>query len=338
MTRWSPVVFLLSFFFFSCNSSDNDPDVSDVKIELKTERFERELFALDSSNFTAGLDQLQAKYPEFGENYIYSILGADPLWNRDTVSMYVRKFTQFYQNVYDSSELVFKDFVPYEKEIKHGLQYLKHYFPNYAVPKKIVTYIGPLDGIGVAAGDDIICVGLHLHLGANFSLYRSALVREIYPEYLSTRFGPDYISVDCFKLLLNNLYPEKMDDRALVLQMVEKGKRLYLLSKILPDKEEYKLIGYAVEQLKAAYQNEDKIWNLFVQNNFLRTTDYNIIKNFIGEGPKTQELGEGSPGNIGSFTGWQIVKKYMQKNSKITLAELMSTDAEVIFQAAKYKP
>ncbi len=338
MARCITVFFLMSFFFISCNNDNKNPDVSDINVELETKRFERELFALDSANFTAQLDQLQAKYPAFGENYIYSILGADPMWNADTVSMYVQKFTQFYRSVYDSSELVFKNFDPYEKEIKNGFQYLKHYFPNYVVPRSIVTYIGPLDGIGVAAGDDILCVGLHLHLGANFSLYRSALVREIYPEYVSDRFAPDYISVDCFKLVMNNLYPEKMDDGALVLQMVEKGKRLYFLSKILPDKEEFKLIGYTSGQLKAAYENEDKIWNLFVQNNFLRTTDNNIIKNYIGEGPKTQELGEGSPGNIGSFAGWQIVKKYMQKNEKISLPELMTMDAEAIFQAAKYKP
>ena len=71
---------------------------------------------------------------------------------------------------------------------------------------------------------------------------------------------------------------------------------------------------------------------------FYRTIDNNIIKNYIGEGPKTQELGEASPGNIGSFAGWQIVKKFMLKNPKFTLTELMAADTETIFQQAKYKP
>jgi uncharacterized protein YjaZ len=53
---------------------------------------------------------------------------------------------------------------------------------------------------------------------------------------------------------------------------------------------------------------------------------------------KNTGTGEASPGNIGSFAGWQIVKKYMQKNEKISLQELMLTDAETIFQSAKYKP
>jgi hypothetical protein len=240
--------------------------------------------------------------------------------------------------MYDTAQIVFKDFSPYEKEIKKGLQFVKHYFPAYKDRKRIITYIGPLDGYGDILTDDDILVGLQHHLGKNFSLYKSTLVQETYPEYISNRFEPDYIAVNCMKNIVNDLYPEKMDDKPLVLQMVEKGKRLYILSKLLPKTEEYKLIGYTEEQLKAVYEHESAVWDLFVQNNFLQTIDNNIIKNYIGEGPKTQELGEASPGNIGSFAGWQIVKKFMQKNPEYSLQKLMGTDAELIFQQAKYKP
>jgi uncharacterized protein YjaZ len=113
---------------------------------------------------------------------------------------------------------------------------------------------------------------------------------------------------------------------------------LYLLSKLLPYSEEYKLIGYTEKQLKDCYEHEAAIWDLFVQNNFLQTIDNNLIKNYVGEGPKTQELGEASPGNIGSFAGWQIVKKYMEKNPKVKLQQMMTTDAETIFRESKYKP
>ena len=90
--------------------------------------------------------------------------------------------------------------------------------------------------------------------------------------------------------------------------------------------------------MKSCYKNEAVIWELFVQNDLLQSIDNNIIKNYVGEGPKTQELGEDSPGNIGSFVGWQIVKKYMDKNPSISLPQLMKTPAEELFQKAKYKP
>jgi uncharacterized protein YjaZ len=120
--------------------------------------------------------------------------------------------------------------------------------------------------------------------------------------------------------------------------MVEKGKRLYLLSSFLPTTEQYKLIGYTQEQLKDCNAHEAVIWDLFIKNSFLQITDKSIIKNYIDEGPKTQELGEGAPGNIGSYAGWQIVKKYMQKKPSTTLQELMNLDTDIIFQEAKYKP
>lgn len=301
-------------------------------------RFEQDLFALDTTNFTQNLDLILAKYPSFGENFLATILNADPKWSADSTADYVQGFITAYKQVYDTSQRVFKDFTVYEKEIKQGLQFVKHYFPKYKERKKLITYIGPIDGYGDILSDDAIMIGLQQHLGKHFLLYRSSFVQETYPEYISSRFEPGYIAINCMKIVMNDLYPEKMEEKPLVQQMVEKGKRLYILSKLLPKAEEYKLIGYSEEQLKAVYKHEKSVWDLFVQNNFLRTIDNNIIKNYIGESPKTQELGEASPGNIGSFAGWQIVKKFMQKNPEYALQKLMDTDAELIFQQAKYKP
>ena len=138
--------------------------------------------------------------------------------------------------------------------------------------------------------------------------------------------------------IINDLFPPAEDDKPLVNQMVEKGKRLYLLSRLVPDAEEYQLIGYSRKQLDDGYSHEAVIWNLFIKNSYLQVTDKNIIKNYLGEGPKTPELGEGAPGNIGSFAGWQIVKKYMAGRQATGLAQLMETDAEQVFQQARYKP
>jgi hypothetical protein len=329
---------IVSSILFSCNSGDKTPDVSGIKVQLSTQHFEKELFNLDTAAYGANLEKLIGRYPSFGENFISTVLGADPQWNNDSVALYVKGFTQAYQKVYDTASLVFKNFAPYEAEIKKGLQFVKHYFPAYKIPDKIITYIGPLNGYGDILADDALIVGLHLHLGKNYSLYHSELVQQTYPDYISRRFEPGYITANCMKNIVMDMYPEKLEEKTLVQQMVEKGKRLYLLSKFAPATEEEKLIGYTKEQLTEAYKHEKNIWDLFVQNNLLQTNDENVIKNYIGESPKTQELGDASPGNVGSFAGWQIVKKYMEKNPEVTLQKLMITDNDAIFQAAKYKP
>lgn len=335
--RFLSMVVVGAAMLSSCNSTKT-PDVSGIKIELSTQRFEKDFFAIDSNNVQSQIGAVLAKYPSFGGSFLNTILNVDPKWTGDTAAAYLKGFISSYKPVFDTSQKVFGDFSPYEKQVKKALQYVRYYFPQYKVPTKIITYIGPLDGYGDILDADMLVVGLHQHLGKNFSLYSSAWVRETYPDYITARFEPGYIPVNCMKNIVSDLYPEKMEDASLVVQMVEKGKRLYLLQKLLPETKEYMLIGYTEKQWTESREREALIWDLFVQNNFLQTTDYNIIKNYIGEGPKTQELGEASPGNIGSFCGWQIVNKYMDKFPDTKLDGLMAMSAETLFQQAKYKP
>ncbi len=329
--------FVLTVLIFSC-SNKNVPDVSGIKINLSARHFEKDFFGLDTNNITPGLDKLIASYPGFGENFMFTILGTDAKWPADSVAIYTKGFIAYNRNVYDTAKKLFSDFSVYENQIKKGLQFVKYYFPYYKLPTKIITYIGPTDGYGDILDDDMLIVGLHAHLGKDFPLYKTPAVQETYPAYISNRFTADYIAINCLKNISLDLFPEKADDKTLLVQMVEKGKRLFLLSKFLPETDEYKLIGYTKQQMADVYAHEAAVWNMFTQNNFLQTADNNLAKNYVNEGPKTQELGEGAPGNIGSFAGWQIVKKYAKKNASVSLDQLMKTDAEIIFAEAKYKP
>jgi hypothetical protein len=330
--------FIVLTLLISCNSNSDTPDVSNIKIDLPVERFEKDFFALDSSQMQAGFDKLQKQYPTFSNIYFAHILNADPRWTNDSLYNYSYGFIDSYKFVFDSVNNVFKDFAPYKKELEKGMQYVKYYFPDYDAPSKIITYIGPLDGYGDILDEDALIVGLQHHLGADFSGYQMPWVVQTYPTYISNRFIPATISVNAFKNIVLDMYPENSEDKSLLIQMVEKGKRLFLLNHFLPFKEDFLLIGYTKEQFEESKKHENVIWDLFIQNNFLQTIDINIIKNYIGESPKTQVLGESAPGNIGSFTGWQIVKKYMEKFPKTTVKQLMEMNPETLFEKTKYKP
>lgn len=329
---------ILLAVLFSCNNQHKIPDVSNVKVTLTTQRFEQSFFSIDTNQIIPQVDALIAKYPSFGENFMGTILGLDPKWSADTTALFLKQFIVFNKTVYDTSQKLFSDFSTYEAQIKKALQFVKYYYPQYKIPTKIITYIGPADGYGDILDEDVFYVGLHAHLGANFAMYKTGMVQEIYPDYITARFTPDYIVVNCMKNIVLDMYPEKNEDKRLLIQMIEKGKRLYLLNQFLPETPEHQLIGYTVAQLKDCYEHEAVIWNLFTQNNFLQTADNNLIKNYVSEGPKTAELGEKAPGNIGSFAGWQIVKKYMQNNTEVKLDSLMRMDCEKLYQATKYKP
>lgn len=330
-------LFFIIASLFACNNPAT-PDVSKIKIKLNVERFEEDFFNIDTTKAEAEIQNLQKKYPTFANIFLFKILNADPAWNADTANQYVLQFKKVYHPLFDSSEKIFKNFSEYSEQVAKSLKYVKYYFPEYHTPEKIITYIGPLDGYGDILGQNEIIVGLHHHLGSNFSLYKSSFLNETYPEYISRRFTPEFIPINAMKNIISDMFPQSYEDQSLIVQMVEEGKKLYLLQKFVPYAKEYNLIGYTESQLKESYGHEKVIWSLFTQNNLLQVKDINIVKNYIGESPRTIELGEAAPGNIGSFAGWQIVKKYVSENKNISPAELMQTSAEKIYNAARYKP
>ncbi len=124
----------------------------------------------------------------------------------------------------------------------------------------------------------------------------------------------------------------------MVEQMVQAGKRLYMLDQLLPETADTLKTGYTQKQLEGCYANERTIWSFFVQNDLLYVSDPSLIKDYMNDAPQTQAFGKESPGFIGQFCGWQIVKKWMAKNEKVSLEDLLKTDPKIIFQQAKYKP
>lgn len=331
---------------FACGDK-NTPDVSGIKVALKAERFDQDFFALDTNQLMPSLQQLGQQYPHFMTDYFQNIMGLPPFAdNGDQATQLLRQFIRDYQPVKEAVSKTFSSTRTVEAEVKKGLQYVKYYFPEYKTPERLIFYIGPMDAIYQASlgsyGDAItaggLAVGLQLHLGKDFSLYTSEMGRALYPAYISRRFTPEYIPVNCMKNVIDDLYPEKIAGKTLVEQMVEKGKRLYVLDKLMPQTPDTLKIGYTAYQLDGCYKNEGRIWNFFLVNSLLMNNDPAMLKSYLGEAPNTPELGEGSPGFISLFTGWQIVKKYMAKNSDLKLSALLQTPAMDIYQQSKYKP
>jgi hypothetical protein len=324
---------------FSCGGDRNVPDVSAVKIDLQTQRFENDFFALDINNLSSSLQNLYKKYPVFFQDFVFNILALPA--NPDSsvaVENGIRSFIASYKPLKDIAAKAVPDLAKIEMEIKHGLQFVKHYFPAYKVPTKLITFIGPFNSYGNIITTDALGVGLQLYLGKNFSWYQSEAGQQLYPAYISRRFDDDYIPVNSLKTIVEDMYPNSSAGKPLVEQMVEAGKRLYLLDKLMPNTHDTLKTGYTKLQLEGANNNEALIWGFFLQNDLLYVNDPALTKDYMNDAPKTAVLGEGSPGFIGQFVGWKIVKKWMDKNEKTTPDELMKTDPRTIFEQSKYKP
>ena len=138
-----------------------------------------------------------------------------------------------------------------------------------------------------------------------------------------------------------DLFPELDQDKSLLSKMIYNGKLLYFMQQVQPNEADSTLMGYSEQQMKWANQFESDTWAYFLEQNLLFDTDYMKIQKYLAEAPFTPGLGtqNDSAPKLGVFIGWQIVKRYMDENKKITLKELMlEKDPQKILRLAKYHP
>jgi uncharacterized protein YjaZ len=115
---------------------------------------------------------------------------------------------------------------------------------------------------------------------------------------------------------------------------------LYLKDVLLPETSDAEKIGYTQEQITWCQENESYMWRYFMQEQLLYSTDSKLSTRFINTAPFSKfylEIDNESPGRVGTWIGWQIVRSFMNNND-VNLQQLLQMDPIEIFQNSKYKP
>jgi hypothetical protein len=339
------IICLFALALFSCKNDKNIPDVSGIKISLPVNRFDLSFRQIDTNNAVAGLDKLYQTNPEITTIFLNNILGLDSA----STLIGVKTFLRLNEKINNQTTTLFKNTDALQKEFEKAFQFVKYYFPSYKIPKSITTIVGPPDAMAKTMSNEstpdfitheTIGISLQFYLGKDNPLYKEEyFVQNVAPLYRSRRFSKEYICADAMKLVVADMFPDKSGGKPLIEQMVEKGKQWFLLDKLLPSTADSLKTGYTQQQLDWCNENEGLIWSNLVKNEDLQSLTPSVIQVYIGESPFTQGFPqEVSPGNIGQWIGWQIVKKYAEKNSKLKIEEIMNTPAVKIIEEAKYKP
>lgn len=330
------LIFFCVLTFFSCKQG-NKPDVSDIKLNIKIERFDQDLSAGRQKGIPQTDALLHKKYPIFYDDYIHRMVG-DPNYTGPQVLSTLFK-DQAYTDLNHDADSVFRNMEPAEKGLNQTFKYIRYYYPQARIPR----FIAFISGFAVQTpiGDNYMGIGLDMFLGKKSKFYR-AIVKSV-PLYMSARFTPDYIVPRITETYAREeLFPQRDENRSLLSKMVENGKILYFMDQVLDDKiPDSVKIGYTEKQLSWCKKYEGDIWAYFMENNLLFETDFQKIQMFLSEAPFTPGLGEKneSAPKLGLWIGWQLVRKYMAENPKVTLQQLMlEQDAQKILSAAKYKP
>jgi hypothetical protein len=340
----SRFIFIPLLLFFSCGHHDHIPDVSGIKVDLKLHRFDQDFFSIDSNQVEPGLEKMYRQYPGLTPLFLHSILGIS---DSASVNTSVKHFLHLAQPMKDSINDVFPNMDGILSSFQQAFRFVKYYFPGYSLPD-LATVTGPVDALAETENGyspdflrpGLLGISLQFYLGKNYSLYQDQFFMDnVAPTYRSRRFSKEYIIADGMSLIVSDLFPDSSRSQPLIERMVERGKRWYLLDKFLPETPDSIKTGYTGVQLEWCRSNEGLIWSELIRNGDLNSISPEVIQTYLSEGPFTQGFSqEYSPGNLGQWIGWQIVKKFAEKKGNPRPEVIMRTSAREILDEAKYKP
>jgi hypothetical protein len=323
---------LIGLALVGCSSPTQDPAQLGPTPRLNEIRFDSAFFAMDSLHFEADLAKLVQQYPQFSEDYFNRILMLSSKKESEKILAFYKAYLPIYQAT--SKIQAYKKASP---EIAAAFKRFHFYFPTYPLPKQIIYFIGPLETYGNVVTKDGLAIGLQLYMGAASSWYFSEQINTIYPTYISRHFAPEYIVVNSVQNILNDYDPLTLNGKQLIEQMIEIGKRQYILSQCLPNASDTLILGYTSNQLKAIEDNKGDIWTFLSSQNRLFSVDPSLTSAIINEAPYNDYFGEDIPGNVGKYIGYTIVKSWMKqqdKKLKNDLNQLLKTPAKTIFDQA----
>lgn len=332
----------LFFFIATIAASCKDKkevDVSGISLDLQIERFDQDFGKLQPGTFPSQVPSLRKRYGVFYHDYIQGILSIGPA---DDSSYFSNLRTVLanpdYQQLKHAVAEKFPTLKTQEEELTNAFKHVKYYYPEKKVPRLISFFSG--FSVQTPIGDNYIGIGLDMFLGANSPFYPA--LRQSIPLYISQRFTPENITPRVMEVFIReDLYPERDEDRSLLAKMVYNGKVLYCMDAFLPRMADSLKIGYTEAQLEWCQKNEANIWAYFLDVNLLYETDYLKIQKYLTEAPFTPGVGEGNESSpkLAVWTGWQIVKEYMDRNPQVTLKQLLEeSDPQKILAGSKYKP
>lgn len=314
-----PILLLFVLFsLVSCNrKSELEKTIDAIPVQVEIERFDKEYYEAPIED----LAKIKAKYP-----HLFPVHIPDSVWiekKQDTL------FTELYTEV----QKKFPNTDQLEKELTSLFKHIKYYFPNQRIPK-INTIIAEVDyHFKTFYTDSIALISLDLYLGKDHHFYeRDAYLEE---ELVPRQMMPDLVKSFAQRKIP---YPNQSD---FLSRIIYEGKILYLKDLLIPDFSDEEKINYSEEYLKWAYENEENVWRYFIDESMLYSTNPSLVTRFVNTAPFSKfylDIDNESPGRIGTWIGWQIVRAYAKNNSQISLDELLKKDANEIFKTSKYKP
>lgn len=310
-------IITLTLVFISCDKkSKEEKAVEAIPIELKVVRFDKLFFETPPQD----LEKLKKDFP-----YFFPKGTPDSVWLE-------KMQNPLWRELYTEVQKKYSNFEPVQKELGVLFKHIKYNFPQTKTPK-VITVISEMDyNKKVIYTDSLVIISLELYLGKEHKFYQ-------FPKYLKQNFEQNQILPDVVSSFsIQKISP--VSDKNLLSQMIYFGKQLYLKDVLLPEYNDAEKMGYTPEEIKWCEENESYMWRYFIENEMLYSDDQKLANRFINPAPFSKfylEIDNESPGRVGAWMGWQIVRSYI-KNNDVSLEQVLQLNAKELFEKSKYKP
>lgn len=310
----------------SCDrhSTRFDDDVSADRVPVEIDRFDKAVLELGRD--TAGLRELYGRYGEFFMNlYAYEVLS---LPNPSALPLFVNDSNV--NVIYAEAERQYADAADVEEELTGAFAHFRHYFPNKPVPEFRFHVSG--FNQNVILTDSIVSASIDLYLGADYEHYQGLVNRYELPLMDRSR-----LAFDMAYAWVSTEFPLRGYDR-LIDEMLGRGRLLYVMMVLFPEKSEAFILGYGDEQYEWAERYEANIWASMQEKKQLFSSDRLMISQMVNPAPFTQGFSQDSPGRLGEYIGLKIVQSLMEKNKHLSLQAMFGLGAEELLRLSRYRP
>ncbi len=335
------LISLLLFSFFSCKNKNTPVNVTKPtitkrqienakNIKVNILRYEQDLFKIDQKNMAAEIAYLYGKYPD---NLI-----SNKAWENQEMLAFLKNYLNDPTNkqLYNDTQIKYSDLSKFKNEITPALTLYLTHFPGESVPD-FCTLISGMDVQmpSVFGYENTIFICLDMYLGKDYKQYSQAGI----PKFIQAHCEEKYLPTDCFtKVLVYKHLPDKTLV-SLLDNIIDAGKKIMFTQTMFPTYSEQDLLGYSKEQFQWATKHESAVWHFLIEKNLLYDKSDDVTRRMIDETPFTRDFGNNSPGRIGWYIGYQIVKSYMRNHPGTTLNDLLKmSDSQKFLKDSSYKP
>ncbi len=330
--------YLFIALFTGCSSNRlKDVDVSGVAIQpVKILRLEEDIFSTQPDSSQSASKKMIAKYGNFYGDFIFNIINRGE--ERDSVYKALKLFVTdpdmktvhgMVAQIYPQAEIK-----KLEDEFTQSFKYFKYHFPQTEIPKQYVSFISGFN-YNITTMDSCLGISLDMYMGADNKYYQMLQ----WPRYKARCMSKEYLVTDAMRGWILHCFDKNETQNNLLNHMIFYGKIYYALDAVLPDVEDSVKIGYSVVQMDYCLQYKKNLWAHFLEKDRLFKNDLKELAPYVSEGPFTSAISKQCPPRIAMYIGWQIVRAYMNKNTDVTLQQLMDEkDSQKILTKSKYKP